>query len=383
MQLVLVGLLAFISSRSVSGFVVQETPPAPASAEDTRAALTERRREFDVELARFAEGLQGLATEAAAARAAGFVEATLVPYLEDLAELARGASTKDGAATAWLQLVQAGGMFAPLSERGRVLVRAAVAELATHHLDEPRLGELASHLRFCGDDVLRADAPPVLRELIERAAAPSARAEALLALAALLGEGATRGEERLDEAVALLERLAREHGDLRSLLGPTFGEAAARLRFDFEHLTPGGPVPDFEARDVEGRTLRLSEYRGRVVLLDFWGLWCTGCVAQLPHLARLVERHADEPFTLLGIHTHEPEELVERLRAAGVTWRTALDSAQDSLAARWNITGYPTLFLIDAEGILRQHWRVPPTPEVLAAEVERWVAAARAPEGAR
>lgn len=72
-------------------------------------------------------------------------------------------------------------------------------------------------------------------------------------------------------------------------------------------VTLGAPATDFTLRDIEGRTVRLSDYNGKVVLIDFWATWCTPCEAELPHLERLYAESKDRGFVLLGIAMDGPE----------------------------------------------------------------------------
>lgn len=78
----------------------------------------------------------------------------------------------------------------------------------------------------------------------------------------------------------------------------------------------------------------------------------------LPHERSLVERMKDRPFALIGIDTDpDDEKFREKAAAAKINWRNAMEgSAGGEIPRRWGIRGYPTLFLIDAEGVIREHW---------------------------
>jgi hypothetical protein len=97
----------------------------------------------------------------------------------------------------------------------------------------------------------------------------------------------------------------------------------------------------------------------------------------LPHEKALVQRLADKPFALLGINNDGPaEEVLPRFRKEGITWRNAIEREQDSLASRWNVSGYPNLILIDARGVIRKRWIGSPGDEVLDTEIDTLVAEA-------
>jgi peroxiredoxin len=69
------------------------------------------------------------------------------------------------------------------------------------------------------------------------------------------------------------------------------------------------PATDFTLRDVEGRDVRLSDFEGQVVLLNFWATWCVPCEAEFPHLQRIWETHKDRGFTVLAIAMDGPETI--------------------------------------------------------------------------
>jgi peroxiredoxin len=64
-------------------------------------------------------------------------------------------------------------------------------------------------------------------------------------------------------------------------------------------------APDFEVNDAEGRTVRLSDYAGKVILLDFWATWCTPCKASVPWFNELQAKYSAEGFTVLGVSMDE------------------------------------------------------------------------------
>jgi hypothetical protein len=74
------------------------------------------------------------------------------------------------------------------------------------------------------------------------------------------------------QAHAMFERVATEFGDLQTLHS-TLGDMARSELFEMDHLVPGKPAPEIEGEDIEGKPMKLSDYRGKVVLLDFWGHW--------------------------------------------------------------------------------------------------------------
>ena len=78
--------------------------------------------------------------------------------------------------------------------------------------------------------------------------------------------------------------------------------------------TPGQPVPDFALPDLEGQTVSLSDFRGEVVLLNFWATWCPPCVDEMPSLQKLQEALGEKGLNILAISVDESVEDVERFR---------------------------------------------------------------------
>ncbi|MBL8857005.1 MAG: redoxin domain-containing protein [Planctomycetes bacterium] len=79
--------------------------------------------------------------------------------------------------------------------------------------------------------------------------------------------------EKKAQTRAWFERLSKEFGDLKSAYGKDYKSIAAGFLFELDHLQIGQIPPDFEAIDENGVKFKLSDYRGKVVVLDFWGFW--------------------------------------------------------------------------------------------------------------
>lgn len=102
-------------------------------------------------------------------------------------------------------------------------------------------------------------------------------------------------------------------------------------------------------------------------------------MAMLPHEKALVQRLKDQPFALLGVNSDgEAEDVRKMLAEQGITWRQAIDGGTDGpWATRWNVSGWPTLYLIDAEGKLREYWLGGPSEAELDKKIEALIAEAK------
>jgi thiol-disulfide isomerase/thioredoxin len=118
-------------------------------------------------------------------------------------------------------------------------------------------------------------------------------------------------------------------------------------------LKMGAEVPDFQFTDFKGKKRRLSEFRGKYVLIDFWGMWCGPCRRELPYLKAAYKHFQPRGLEILGMDTDEPEILPQVkswLEKNELVWTQAtLDSIRDVIRS-FRIHSYPTTLLIDIEG---------------------------------
>jgi cytochrome c-type biogenesis protein len=113
------------------------------------------------------------------------------------------------------------------------------------------------------------------------------------------------------------------------------------------------PAPDFTLTDLDGKTLRLSDFRGKTVVIDFWATWCPPCVYQAPELNKLWEAHREAgDLVVIGvaIDVEGASVVAPWVADHGIRYRIALGS--EELAREFGAVGFPTLALIDAQGRL-------------------------------
>lgn len=115
----------------------------------------------------------------------------------------------------------------------------------------------------------------------------------------------------------------------------------------------GGRAPEINLPDLEGRTLRVSRYRGKVVIVDIWASWCEPCRDELPALQRLYARHFRAGLRVVGINVDRDVEDAQRFaRRHGILFRNAHDP-QRIIARRYGLSTMPTAYIIDHRGIVR------------------------------
>ena len=121
----------------------------------------------------------------------------------------------------------------------------------------------------------------------------------------------------------------------------------------------GKHVPDFSATDLDGNPISLQDYRGKVVLLDFWGVWCGFCIDEMPNLKKVYATYKDQGFDIIGVSLDDEEsELRDYIKENDIRWRQIYSGERwedDPLAQQYEIMGVPEQWLIDRGGKLITH----------------------------
>ncbi|MCY3552952.1 MAG: TlpA disulfide reductase family protein [Candidatus Poribacteria bacterium] len=105
--------------------------------------------------------------------------------------------------------------------------------------------------------------------------------------------------------------------------------------------------------DLDGKPISLADYRGKVVLLDFWATWCPPCVAAIPNIKTVYEKYHNKGFDVIGISLDVDEVVLrEFIEENPLPWRQIFDGKRlkGPLAQRYGIHSIPRMFLLDREG---------------------------------
>jgi len=143
-------------------------------------------------------------------------------------------------------------------------------------------------------------------------------------------------------------------------------------------LRIGDTAPDFSARTLEGKDLRLADFKGKFVLLDFWATWCAPCVAEIPNLTTVHDTFAADPrFAMLSLSLDEsPTVLKSRLTSHKLPWPQAFIGPDSPIAAAYDATAIPATFLIGPDGkILAKDLRGEKVKATVAEALKRYKAA--------
>lgn len=115
----------------------------------------------------------------------------------------------------------------------------------------------------------------------------------------------------------------------------------------------GNEAPNFTLNNLSGETVSLEDYRGKTVLINFWGTECPFCVKEMPDLNNLYINHMNEDFEVLAINVGESEKKVKKfLNDEDYQFTILLDDKAD-IAVKYMVTGIPMSIMIDEEGIIR------------------------------
>jgi len=115
----------------------------------------------------------------------------------------------------------------------------------------------------------------------------------------------------------------------------------------------GVMAPDFQLQELTGSPLKLSDFKGKPVVLNFWATWCAACKVEMPALESLYLQHKSEGLTVLGINFKEDSPTIQSFISKGnFSWPILLDQAGD-IASNYRIIGYPTTLYLDRQGVIR------------------------------
>lgn len=244
------------------------------------------------------------------------------------------------AADATDALVEAAGLAKVLG-RHQNAIRFADRYLQDHG-DGPAAGEMrmtrVGALRDSGDVT---GAEKGLRELIDNAGDDL---DGLVGAATMLGDLLFDAGKK-DAAVALLETVGGSRPQVRGLKEHFAGIVANYNLIGTEPIAIGQP-------DLAGKLIDLAEYKGKVVLIDFWATWCGPCVGELPHVMAAYDKYHDRGFEIIGISLDRERAALDKFLAARkMPWRQQFEpSGNNKVAEAYGVQSIPATYLIGADG---------------------------------
>ncbi|MEM6583842.1 MAG: TlpA disulfide reductase family protein [Pseudomonadota bacterium] len=114
-----------------------------------------------------------------------------------------------------------------------------------------------------------------------------------------------------------------------------------------------GPAANFTLKSDSGENIRLSEYRGQVVLINFWASWCGPCRQEMPELDLLHQRYTDLGFTVFGVNVEQDRKMADKiLRDIPVTFPILFDD-ENTVSELYDVDAMPVTVLVDRNGDIR------------------------------
>lgn len=120
-------------------------------------------------------------------------------------------------------------------------------------------------------------------------------------------------------------------------------------------LSAGTPCPEIALPDPNGKEIRLSSFKGKVVLVDFWASWCKPCRAEMPNVVALYKKYKDKGFEILGVSLDKDKESwIKAIKEDGITWPQVSDLKfwNSTVVSLFNIEAIPYTILVDKNGII-------------------------------
>jgi peroxiredoxin len=133
----------------------------------------------------------------------------------------------------------------------------------------------------------------------------------------------------------------------------TIGEVATARLDDLRNLAIGKVAPDFEGIGADGKPIKLSDHRGKVVVLVYWFSGCGPCLSEIPHDRELAARMKGRPLSLLGVVTDDKADDARKvIDSEKMTWPIMV-SGGDKVAELYHVKSNPDYFVLDAAGVIR------------------------------
>ena len=114
-------------------------------------------------------------------------------------------------------------------------------------------------------------------------------------------------------------------------------------------------APDFSLLDLHGRKVGLKQFRGKIILLNFWATWCGPCMQELPNVVKVYKKYHKKGFDIIGINLDlDKGQLKGVMKESGMTWAQYFDGTgwDNKFAKQFGIPSIPSMWLIDKKGIL-------------------------------
>jgi peroxiredoxin len=192
---------------------------------------------------------------------------------------------------------------------------------------------------------------PILESVVESNPSKELKGLACFALGAIASE--KDGDAAAKEAEKHFTRVGKEFADVKAGR-QTIGEMAKASLFELRHLRVGMTAPPTESKNLKGETVRLSDFQGKVVVLDFWTTRYPPSREMVPQKRELAAKFKDRPFALVSVSVDPTrKDLDDFMAKEPMPWTHWWEGADAGIARQWNVRFFPANYVIDAKGVLR------------------------------
>lgn len=163
--------------------------------------------------------------------------------------------------------------------------------------------------------------------------------------------------DNTEKGTALVQQIKQEYPETKAgksadaiLENVKQQEGAKKIQ---RELVEGSKFPDFDEKDLDGKSLSVAGFKGKVVLIDFWATWCGPCVMELPNVIKAYEKHHDHGFEIIGISLDQDQERLKSfLKQKNMNWQQYFDGKGwgNKLAQKYGVQSIPATYLLDQEG---------------------------------
>jgi len=266
------------------------------------------------------------------------------PYAKKVLKLVQDHPQDAGSATGVSWLVTQAASF----PEGQI----ALQLLGTTHVSHADIAEAVKSLEYYPYEI----GAPILKAVREKNPNKTEKAAATYALGM---QHFRRYEAATDEKLAEAEKslamdyfqeISGKYADA-NIKGFPLADQAGRTMYELQNLSVGSECPEIDGNDVDGAAIKLSDFKGKKVVLIFWGGWCHACHGTIPLVNKLVTESKDKSLAVLGINTDVPDEARKAYQTYAVNFRNWSDGTTSGpITTMFNLRNFPTLYLLDEKG---------------------------------